>query len=239
MDRYECSLSQLRWQLAGLRVRAAMLRLSVAFKAGFRPDQPRLPQGRPDGGRWTRVPGYAQIHQVSRRRAGGNQVRIGGRSHPVTPAQEALLAQSYGAMRRALRDVREVDPNWKPPAQAYSTVDGLISANRAVEMEARFRIFQLLGTRAELGSYAREWIPAPSTNRRLNQSEQQEIDRIGRKWGCHRCGSTDPKNPSGSFIGDHQVPKSMGTPTRIYPHCASCSASQGGLLGSYRRRIFE
>lgn len=61
----------------------------------------------------------------------------------------------------------------------------------------------------------------------------------GRKWGCHRCGSTDPKNPSGSFIGDHQVPKSMGTPTRIYPHCLHCSASQGGLIGNYRRRTFE
>ena len=239
MERHEGNLSRLRWQLAGLRMQTAVLRFSVDLKAGFRPDQPRVPGGRPDGGQWTRVLGYAQVHQVARRRAGGGQVRIGGRWHPITPAQEARLAQSYGAMRRALRDVRKFDPNWKPPAQAYATVEGLISAYRSMEREARFRIFELLGTRAEPGRYAREWIPAPPTNRRLNRFEQREVDRLGRTWGCHRCGSTEPKTPSGSFVGDHQVPKSMGTPTRIYPHCLHCSASQGGLIRSYRRRISE
>lgn len=172
-------------------------------------------------------------------KGGGGQVRFGGRWHSITPAQEVRLAQSYSAMRRALRDVREVDRNWKPNAQAYSTVEGLISANRGIELEARFRLFQLLGTRAELGPYAREWIPAPSTNRRLSRFEQREVDRLGRKWGCHRCGSTDPNSTSGSFIGDHQVPKSIGTPTRIYPHCAHCSASQGGLIGNFRRRMIR
>ena len=239
MERHESSLSRLRWRLAGLRMQTAILRLSVVLKAGFRPDQPRVPRGQPDGGQWMRLPGYGQVQQVARRRSGGGQIRIGGRRHPITPAQEVRLAQAYNAMRRALRDVGEVDPNWKPPAQAYSTVEGLISANRSIELEARFRLFQLLGTRAEPGPYAREWVPAPATNRRLDRSEQSQIDRLGRKWGCHRCGSRDPKSPSGPFIGDHQVPKSMGTPTRIYPHCAHCSASQGGLIGSYRRRIFE
>lgn len=220
-------------------MQTAVLRLSVALKAGFRPDQPRVPGGRPDGGQWVHVPGYAQVHPVSRRRAGGGQIRIGSRWQAITPAQEARLAQSYGAMRRALRDVREVDPNWKPPAQAYSTVEGLISANRSIEREARFRIFELLGTRAEPGPYAREWIPAPPTNRRLTRSERLEIDRIGKRWGCHRCGSTNPGTKGGSFIGDHQMPKSIGTPTRIYPHCANCSASQGGLLRYYLRRTVE
>jgi hypothetical protein len=79
VERHEGNLSRLRWQLAGLRMQTAVLRFSVDLKAGFRPDQPRVPGGRPDGGHWTRVPGYAQIHQVARRRAGGGQVRIGSR----------------------------------------------------------------------------------------------------------------------------------------------------------------
>lgn len=116
MDWYEFNSSPLRWQLADLRVQAAMLRLSVTLKAGFRPDQPRVPRGHADGGQWTQVPGYEQVHQVARRRAGGGQIRIGGRWHPVKPAQEARLAQSYSAMRSALRDVRQLDPNWRPPA---------------------------------------------------------------------------------------------------------------------------
>lgn len=239
MNRNVNSLAQLKWQLAGLRLQAAMLRLSAGLKAGFRPDQPRVPRGQPEGGRWTTVPGYAQVHQVVRRRAGGGQVRIGGRWHSVTPAQEARLAQSYGAMQRAIQDVHRFDPSWKPPTQAYSTTEGLISANRAIELEARFRLFQLMGTRAETGPYAREWIPAPPSNRRLTRAEQREIDRIGKIWGCHRCGAKESGTSSGSFVGDHQMPKSLGRPTRIYPHCLRCSNSQGGLLGTYLRRNLE
>jgi hypothetical protein len=39
--------------LIGLRLSTALLRLHVIFKAGFRPDQPRVPAGNPDGGQWT------------------------------------------------------------------------------------------------------------------------------------------------------------------------------------------
>lgn len=208
----------------------------------FDRDQGRLPArsaaraARPSGGgAMDARAGYAQVHRVSRRRGGGGQIRIGGRWHLVTPAQEVLLAQSYSAMRRAVRDVRKVDPEWRPPAQAYSTVEGLISANRAVENEARRHIFERRDTGAGLGPYAREWMPAPSTNRRLTRAEQREVDRLGREHGCHRCGSTEPGTSGGSFIGDHQMPKSIGTPTRIYPHCRWCSASQGGLLRQYFR----
>lgn len=182
-------------------------------------------------------PATRRSTRVSRRRGGGGQIRIGGRSHPITPAQEVLLAQSYAAMRRAIQDVRKVDPEWKPPAQAYSTVEGLIAANRAIENEARRHIFERLGTGAGVGPNAWEWMPAPHTNRRLTRAEQREVDRIGRVRGCHRCGRTEPGTPSGSFIGDHQLPKSMGTPTRIYPHCFSCSASQGGLLRQYLKKV--
>lgn len=220
MESKESTAHRTGWWLAGLRMQLATGRLISASKAGFRPDQPRVPRGNPDGGKWTYEPGYARVHRVARRRAGGGHVRIGNRWHSITLAQEARLAQSTGAMRGALRDVRKLDPKWKPPPQAYSTVEGLISANRA-----------------EPGPFAREWVSAPSTNRRLARSEQQEVDRIGRKWGCHRCGTKEPGTRSSSFVGDHQVPKSMGKPTRIYPHCLRCSSSQGGLLSTYLFRV--
>lgn len=213
-----------------------MAHLSASLKAGFRPDQPRVPRGNPEGGQWTRAPGHAQVHQVSRRRGGGGQIRIGGRWQPITPAQEVQLALSYGAMRQAVRDVRRVDPNWKPPAQLYATVDGLISANRTVEHAARYWIFELSGTRTEAGPFAAEWIPAPPTNRRLNACEQRELDRIGRKRGCHWCGTRDPGTLRGSFVGDHQMPRALGRPVRIYPHCLACSRRQGGLLKQYLMR---
>lgn len=44
-------LTTLRWNLAAFGVMARALRLSLlAHKAGFRPDQPRVPAGNPDGG---------------------------------------------------------------------------------------------------------------------------------------------------------------------------------------------
>ena len=80
----------------------------------------------------------------------------------------------------------------------------------------------------------REWVVAPEIYRRPNRVEQMEIDRIGRVYGCHWCGTKVPGTRRGHFIGDHQVPKSVGKPSRIYPHCWSCSQSQGGLLSKGR-----
>lgn len=48
----------LRSRLAGLRVMSAALRLhGLASKAGFDPNQPRVPRGHSDGGQWTRTGG--------------------------------------------------------------------------------------------------------------------------------------------------------------------------------------
>jgi hypothetical protein len=42
------------WLLAALRVKLALMRLEeLRRKAGFNPDQPRVPAGNPDGGQWT------------------------------------------------------------------------------------------------------------------------------------------------------------------------------------------
>jgi hypothetical protein len=52
-----CSLSELKCLAAEVRLERAMRRhgqaLQVAWKAGFKPDQPRVPKGNPDGGKWT------------------------------------------------------------------------------------------------------------------------------------------------------------------------------------------
>ncbi len=236
MDGLQTRPGRLGRAAAEFRLQAAAIRLLTALKAGFRPQQPRSPRGNPDGGQWTLVPGYAQVQTVSRRRAGGTQIQIGGVWHTITPAQQMLLAQSAAARRTAIRAAQRLDPNWRPPPQAYSTPDGMIAANRAVEQAARQRIFEVVGGPMGIGPYAREWIAAPPTNRRLNRAEQREIDRLGRKWGCHQCGTTNPGTRSGGFIGDHQNPKGIGRPDRIFPHCRFCSNSQGGLLRWYLQR---
>jgi hypothetical protein len=44
---------QLRSKNAAIRVELAALRCILALKAGFDPNQPRVPAGRPEGGQWT------------------------------------------------------------------------------------------------------------------------------------------------------------------------------------------
>lgn len=59
---------------------------------------------------------------------------------------------------------------------------------------------------------------------------QEAVNVIGSKFGCHTCGTFDPKTPSGNWVGDHQVPKKQGTPKALYPHCLPCSCRQGPLV---------
>ncbi len=53
----ESGLLRLKWLAAATRFELAMLRydraLKLALKAGFDPNQPRVPRGNPDGGQWT------------------------------------------------------------------------------------------------------------------------------------------------------------------------------------------
>lgn len=231
----DLSLPQLSYRQAAMAVEIQALTLWLEWKAGFRPEQPRVPAGNPDGGQWAGDGSENRPIRVSRRGPrGAGQVRILDRWQPVTPGQEARLAVSIGRMREALRAVQRRDPNWRPTPQAYETVEGLIRANESVAQEAMLRALQLRLPRTGIGPYAKEWIAAPRTNRRLTRREQAEIDRIGRTYGCHWCGIRTSGTPTGHFVGDHQVPKSLGRPSRIYPHCSWCSKSQGGLISSGR-----
>jgi hypothetical protein len=232
----QVELEGLRRSTVSLLLDVKLLGIALRLKAGYRADQPRVPAGNPDGGQWTDGDDSSRVVGVARRRANAGQVRVGNRWLSATPAQQLRLSLSQSAMRKALRDVLKLDPKWRPTPQAYETIEGAIQANRATELEAQFRIFEFTHARAGPGQYVKEWIPAPLTNRRLNNAEQAEINRLGRKWGCHRCGSKDPSTGSGNFVGDHQMPRALGTPTRIYPHCLPCSKAQGGIVTNYRNR---
>jgi RHS repeat-associated protein len=81
------------------------------------------------------------------------------------------------------------------------------------------------------GPFAGESIPARSPARDFTQAERSAINDIGRKTGCHTCGTTDPGTKSGNFVPDHQPISSLmrtGQSQRLYPHCLNCSNSQGG-----------
>lgn len=83
------------------------------------------------------------------------------------------------------------------------------------------------------------------------------IEQMGRKWGCHTCGS-HMVGPSASkritrFVGDHMPPKSVAEQMnktllrrlgvlpkvkfRFYPQCVYCSNVQGTILSKATHQL--
>lgn len=112
--------------------------------------------------------------------------------------------------------------------------------------------FRLLGGRfwaiapssyTNLGSFARFSLPATENYATITQ--KSNLQRLGRIWGCHTCGS---RWRTMYFVGDHMPPKSVAmekikqrgiwrillptkrTSFRFYPQCTICSNKQGGML---------
>jgi len=102
-----------------------------------------------------------------------------------------------------------------------------------------------------LGSFARWSIPCKESY--ATPKQRVMIEQMGRKWGCHTCGSKmylkSAKSSTGKtyrFVGDHMPPKSVAkhmnemwvrrvgllppVQFRFFPQCVSCSNSQGSIL---------
>jgi hypothetical protein len=83
------------------------------------------------------------------------------------------------------------------------------------------------------GPYAKESIPARGPARDFTAAERKQINQIGQENGCHTCGTPRPGTTSGDWVPDHQPPNqlnSSGGPQQLYPHCLTCSRSQGGTI---------
>ena len=94
------------------------------------------------------------------------------------------------------------------------------------------------GSTLEPGQHARESIPARGAGRDFTVAEREAVNEIGRKHGCHTCGTRNPGTKSGDFIPDHQPPSQLapGQPQRLFPHCKACSLRQGGEVNAELRR---
>ena len=112
-----------------------------------------------------------------------------------------------------------------------------------------------------LGSFARVRGSLPATEQYASTAQRAALERMGRLWGCHTCGSrrllaTKLKVPgmkgSGAlFVGDHMPPKAVAKQIharwynrlpilrhtnrvkfRFYPQCTRCSNRQGSILSA-------
>ncbi|MEV7600035.1 ricin-type beta-trefoil lectin domain protein [Kitasatospora sp. NPDC089797] len=86
------------------------------------------------------------------------------------------------------------------------------------------------------GPHARFGVVWPKGMSRSFDSIHAKIDMIGRKYGCHACGSKTKLTSKGRFIPDHfpavSVNKRAGgnLPTLLLPHCTVCSRKQAAFM---------
>jgi hypothetical protein len=229
--------------IAEARFRVAAATLQLALRHTHWRTQPRVPAGNGRiSGQWTdgedasiiRV--QARPPQGSR---GGSPRRIAGNWRDITPEQATRLDISHSQMRAAVRQVQRLDPKWRPRPSIYETVEGEISANNAARREAenRFRELQWMGIGP--GPFAVESQPARGPGRNWTAEEIRENNRIGRKYGCHTCGTRDPGTRSGNYVLDHQRSTALGSERehrRIFPQCVGCSNRQGGYVRALKYR---
>lgn len=98
-------LARFRYTFAANRVQEAAAALQQTLKAGFRPGQPRVPAGRPDGGQWTDEDFSGSLIYVQSRRRGSRGDRY---RYIVNLGEEKRRAESViqfaGMSARATRN---------------------------------------------------------------------------------------------------------------------------------------
>jgi hypothetical protein len=257
----ESGLIRLKWLAAAARFQLALRRHDLALKAGFNPSQPRVPAGNSDGGQWTsgsggegassRDDGVTISDETADRWIEGEQyaqsgprgpysgrgpILINGQWVQPTPAQSAVLAALEARADSAIRRVQDIFPEWRPTASLYNTVEGRIARARAEAEQAEARVAEFQRNGILPGLFAQESIPARGPERDFIVSERRQVNQIGRTFGCHTCGKLEPGTISGNHILDHQQPSALnplGKAQRLFPHCATCSARQGGWITRY------
>jgi hypothetical protein len=153
-DTVSAHLHRLNWLLRARVVEAKLRELERAVKAGFDPNQPRVPAGSGRAsGQWTNGGGGGSQVAQSVPRGGGSSrtYRLrSGRSVEPTPAQEARWVAAEAEATRAIRQVREIDPSWKPsPSMRGDTIEGDIATARGEAREAQARLRELAQQPAE------------------------------------------------------------------------------------------
>jgi len=107
---------------------------------------------------------------------------------------------------------------------------GLAGAGRVTAAKAATTAEAGAASTLKPGPYAGESIAARSSAQRFTAEERASINQIGRRTGCHSCGTTTPGTKSGNFVPDHQPVSSLNKADagqRLYPQCIDCSRKQG------------
>jgi len=90
------------------------------------------------------------------------------------------------------------------------------------------------------GAEAADSVSVENPGQRITPSQQQAVNEIGERTGCHTCGTRNPGTKSGNWVGDHQPSTALREPGQaqvLKPQCLRCSRIQGGQVAQQLRRL--
>ena len=86
----------------------------------------------------------------------------------------------------------------------------------------------------------------PASGPKTGKKEREKIQEIGDKYGCHTCGTTQPKG-EGRWIADHVPPTAICEAAdevgaikprqRLRPQCPECSLEQSKRVREHKKTI--
>jgi hypothetical protein len=202
---------RLSWLLHASVVEAKHAQLARAFKAGFNPNQPRVPAGNSDGGQWTGGGGGGQTQvaqNLSRPARGSGLVRLrNGQLVEATPAQEARLAVAQARAEARAAEVRQLDPTWRPTPSFTETIEGEILAAEAEAREAEGRLQELSRNGIGPGPFAGDSLAARGPKRDFTVEERNRISKSVQGPGVTRVGPAIQERHRGTsfLIISHQT----------------------------------
>ena len=202
-----------------------------------------VPDAQTDGEDWAARKGTGIAQAVNGDYAeAATTLNVGGRGD-ATAAAELGKKVAEGDMRATGQAVRigaetaasVIGPKIMPKATKTSISTQVVKEAKRVNPNVNTKTLTP-------GPYADKSITARSRSQKFTTAERQQINEIGQTTGCHTCGSTSSGRASGNFTPDHQPPSSLIPPPvsqELYPHCASCSSSQGGTTGGLIRKGYD
>lgn len=120
----------------------SVLQLFLESKAGYNPDQLRVPKHNPGGGQWTRVASLS---------GRGGRNRFGGNFPGATYGQLVRLDRAIARTEDALAQIRRFDPNWRLTTPNLGAPGSVEAAIRHAEARAEQAIARLDQLRSGIG----------------------------------------------------------------------------------------